>query len=167
MQDFGGNSGTKQTLIEEGTSFKGSMSSSCPILVRGRIEGDVESPSLSVSPSGAVQGKAKVVQLRSEGELAGEFDADTVQLWAVVHDNTVIRAKTLEVKLESGQGKMQVTFGECELSVGDVPQDSTTATSNTSESNNDLQDGGKRGPKKKRDDDIVAVSRDSEAPKAP
>src|SRR5690349_11736028 len=104
MQDFGGNSGGKQTLIEEGTNFKGSMTSSCPILVRGRIEGDIESPSLSVSPSGAVQGRAKVVQLRSEGELAGEFDAETVQLSGVVKDSTVIRAKTLEVKLESGQG---------------------------------------------------------------
>src|SRR5438128_1375055 len=104
MQDFGGNSGAKQTLIEEGTSFKGSMTSSCPIMVRGRIEGDVESPSLAVSSSGAVHGRAKVAQLRSEGELAGEFDADTVQLSGTVRDNTVIRAKSLEVKLESGHG---------------------------------------------------------------
>jgi cytoskeletal protein CcmA (bactofilin family) len=163
MQDFGGTSGAKQTLIEEGTNFKGSMTSSCPILVRGRIEGDVESPSLSVSPSGAVQGRAKVVQLRSEGELAGEFDADTVQLSGVVRDNTVIRAKSLEVKLESGQGKMQVMFGECELSVGDAPHDTMAA-----EGAAEQQDGAKRGAKKKRDDELVAiVARDSEAPKAP
>lgn len=155
MQDFGGNSGVKQTLIEEGTNFKGSMTSSCPVVVRGRIEGDVESPSLWVSGSGAVHGKAKVEQLRSEGELAGEFDADTVQLSGAVRDNTVIRARSLEVKLDAGQGKMQVMFGECELSVGDNPAD-------TVETNND---GAKRS-RRKRDGDEVAIVRESEAPKA-
>ncbi|MGH7329848.1 MAG: polymer-forming cytoskeletal protein, partial [Polyangiaceae bacterium] len=52
----GGAPGQKQTLVEEGTKFKGSLTSSCPIVVRGRIEGDVEAPSLNVSSSGAVHG---------------------------------------------------------------------------------------------------------------
>ena len=155
MQDFGGNSGGKQTLIEEGTNFKGSINSSCAIVVRGRIEGDIEAPSLAVSGSGAVHGRARVGQLRSEGELAGEYDADTVQLSGTVRDNTVIRAKSLEVKLESGPGKMQVMFGECELSVGDAPADGTI------EAGNDVQDGVKRG-RRKREEDMA-----SEAPKAP
>jgi cytoskeletal protein CcmA (bactofilin family) len=128
--------GEKRTLVEEGTSFQGSMLSTCPVVVKGRIEGDVEAPALSISTSGAVQGRAKVGQVQSEGEIAGEFDADSVNLSGRVMDNTVIRAKTLEVKLDAPENtKMQVTFGNCELSVGDQPVDEGT---------------GKRG-KKKRD----------------
>ena len=108
----------RKTLVEEGTQFKGSMSSDCPIEVKGRIEGDLSAPALSVSESGAVHGKVKVGEIRSMGELAGEFDADIVQLSGTVKDNTVIRAKSLEVKLVPANGKMQVIFGECELEVG-------------------------------------------------
>jgi len=108
----------RKTLVEEGTQFKGSMSSDCPIEVKGKIEGDLTAPALSVSASGAVHGKVKVGDIKSEGELAGEFDADTVQLSGTVKDNTVIRAKSLEVKLTPANGKMQVIFGECQLEVG-------------------------------------------------
>jgi len=113
--------GDKKTLVEAGTEVKGSIRSTCPVLVRGRIEGEIEAPSLTVSPSGAVQGKAKVGDIRSEGEIAGEFDADVVTLSGTVKDKTVIRAKSLEVKLESVGSKLQVVFGECELDVGDAP----------------------------------------------
>ena len=41
-----------------------------------------------------------------------------MQLSGTVKDNTVIRAKSLEVKLAPANGKMQVIFGECELEVG-------------------------------------------------
>jgi cytoskeletal protein CcmA (bactofilin family) len=119
----------KQTLVEEGTEFKGSMSSSCPVVVRGRIEGDVSTPALTVSPTGAVHGRAKVGTLSSDGEVAGEFDADVVQLSGRVRDNTVIRAKSLEVKLAPANGKMQVVFGECALDVGDIPSKTDTVTS--------------------------------------
>jgi hypothetical protein len=44
-----------------------------------------------------------------------------VRLSGVVKDNTVLRAKSLEVKLASAKGKVQVTFGECVLEVGDAP----------------------------------------------
>jgi cytoskeletal protein CcmA (bactofilin family) len=108
----------RKTLVEEGTQFKGSLSSDCPIEVKGRIEGDLTAPALVVSPSGSVHGHVKVGEMRSEGELAGEFDADTVQLSGTVKDNTVIRAKSFEVKLAPLKGKMQVVFGECELEVG-------------------------------------------------
>jgi cytoskeletal protein CcmA (bactofilin family) len=108
----------RKTLVEEGTHFKGSLSSDCPVEVKGKIEGDLTAPALAVSPSGAVHGKVKVGQMLSKGELAGEFDADVVQLSGTVKDNTVIRAKSLEVKLEPANGKMQVIFGECELEVG-------------------------------------------------
>jgi cytoskeletal protein CcmA (bactofilin family) len=111
----------KHTVVEEGSSFKGTLTSSCPIHVHGRIEGDLETPSLTVSATGVVHGKVKVGIVRSQGELAGEFDADSIELAGTVRDNTVIRARSLEVKLASTRGKLQVIFGECELAVGDEP----------------------------------------------
>jgi cytoskeletal protein CcmA (bactofilin family) len=120
--------GDKKTLVEEGTQFKGSLSSNCPVVVRGRIEGEVAAPSLTVSASGAVHGKVKVDELRSQGEISGEFDADIVQLSGGVKDNTIIRAKSLEVKLAPPNGKLQVVFGECTLDVGE-PLPKATDTS--------------------------------------
>ena len=114
-------SSDKRTVVDEGTSFKGTLSSSCPIDVRGRIEGDLETPSLTISHSGAVHGRVKVGSVRSEGEIAGEFEADHVELAGSVKDNTVIRARSLEVRLATERGRLQVIFGECELSVGDEP----------------------------------------------
>jgi cytoskeletal protein CcmA (bactofilin family) len=111
----------KHTVIEEGTEFKGTLTSSCPVDVRGRIDGEVATPALTVSASGSVHGRAKVGSVRSEGVLSGEFDADTIELAGSVRDNTVIRARSLEVKLASERGKLKVIFGECELSVGDEP----------------------------------------------
>jgi cytoskeletal protein CcmA (bactofilin family) len=114
----------RHTVVEEGTEFKGALTSSCPIDVRGRIEGDVQTPALTVSATGAVHGRAKVGSVRSEGELSGEFDAESVELAGSVRDNTVIRARSLEVKLASAPGKiLQVMFGECELSIGAEPTD--------------------------------------------
>jgi len=108
----------RKTTIEEGTHLKGSLVSKCAIEVKGRIEGDITAPALLVTASGAVHGRVKVGEIRSQGELAGEFDANLVQLSGNVRDSTVIRAKSLEVKLASPEGKMQVVFGECSLEVG-------------------------------------------------
>ncbi len=124
MSNLAGGTGSateKRTLVEEGTTFKGSMTSTCPVLVKGGIEGDVQAPSLTVASSGTVSGKVKAGELKSEGSLAGEFDVDKIQLSGSVKDNTIIRAKSLEVKLSSANGKMQVVFGETELEVGDQP----------------------------------------------
>jgi cytoskeletal protein CcmA (bactofilin family) len=120
MSNSDSGSGGKKTLVEQGTHFKGSFSSSCPVEVRGVVEGDVQAPALTVSAEGAVKGKVRVTDLRSDGELAGEFDAEVVRLAGTVRDNTVIRAKTLEVKLAPERGRMQVIFGECDLEVGDL-----------------------------------------------
>ncbi len=111
--------GPKHTLVEEGTELKGSITSSCPVLVRGKVEGEIMAPALTVSPSGSVHGKAKAGELHGEGELSGEFDADVVKLSGKVLDKTIIRAKTLEVKLASDDGKLSVVFGECELAIGE------------------------------------------------
>lgn len=111
----------KRTLVEEGTEVQGSIKSTCPVLVRGRVEGEIEAPSMTVSPSGAVHGKVKVGELKSEGELAGEYQAETIQLSGKVRDKTVLRARSLEVKLDAKETGLQVVFGETELEVGDVP----------------------------------------------
>ena len=111
----------KRTLVEEGTTFKGSLTSTCPVLVRGTISGDLDAPSLTIATSGAVSGKVKAGELKSEGELSGEVDVEKLQLSGAVKDNTVIRAKTLEVKLAVTGSKMQVVFGEVALEVGEPP----------------------------------------------
>jgi cytoskeletal protein CcmA (bactofilin family) len=112
---------TKRTLIEDGTELKGTLTSTCPIVVMGRVEGDLTGPSVEVTESGVLSGKAKVTQLHSRGELAGEFDADTVHLSGRVRDNTRIRAQSLEVHLKREEGRMEMVFGDCELAVGDAP----------------------------------------------
>lgn len=112
---------SRLTLIEEGTELKGSVSSSCPVVVRGRIAGEVSTPALTVAPSGAVAGRVKVGTIVSTGEISGEIEADHASLSGRVNDDTVIRARTLEVKLAS-EGRMTVTFGEARLEIGDEPR---------------------------------------------
>jgi len=104
------------------------MSSSCPIVVMGKVEGDITGPVIHVTPSGVVSGVVKVKQLRSDGELAGEVEADTVEISGRVRDRTVIRARSLEVSLSVQKGGMQVVFGECELAVGDEPSKEAAIT---------------------------------------
>ncbi|HMI91863.1 MAG TPA: polymer-forming cytoskeletal protein, partial [Polyangiales bacterium] len=111
----------KQTTVEEGTEFKGTLSSTCPVVVRGVLDGDIKAPSLSIASTGTVVGNVRAQRIQSEGVLAGNVDADEVSLSGSVRSNTVIRARTLEVKLERDKGKLEVTFGECILEVGDEP----------------------------------------------
>jgi cytoskeletal protein CcmA (bactofilin family) len=108
----------KRTLVEEGTEVKGSMASSCPIVVMGKIDGEVTGPSMEIAEGGVVSGRIKVTAFSSRGELAGELEADTVELAGRVRDETVIRAKSLEVIAAPGTS---LQFGECELSIGDEP----------------------------------------------
>ncbi|MDB4945042.1 MAG: hypothetical protein JWP97_4576 [Labilithrix sp.] len=101
----------KQTLVEEGTRFKGSLTSTCAILVQGTIEGDVEGPALTVSATGAVSGKIAAGTLKSDGRIAGDFDVENATVAGSVDSNTVIRASSLDLKLNVPDGKMQLTFG--------------------------------------------------------
>jgi cytoskeletal protein CcmA (bactofilin family) len=104
----------KRTVVEEGTQLKGNLESACPVVVHGRVQGDVQAPSLTVSATGVVEGTAKVGAIRCEGELAGEFDAEHVELFGTVKDNTIIRATTIEMKLTGKRGKKQIIFGEAD-----------------------------------------------------
>jgi cytoskeletal protein CcmA (bactofilin family) len=112
---------TKKTLIEEGTEFKGTLTSSCAIVVMGKVEGEMKGPSVEVTETGVLSGKAKVTELRSRGELSGEFDAEMVELSGRVRDKTIIRAKSLEVSLQRAEGGIEMVFGDCELAVGEAP----------------------------------------------
>jgi cytoskeletal protein CcmA (bactofilin family) len=111
----------KRTIVEEGTHMEGSLDSTCPIVVNGKIEGEVKAPSLRINDSGSVRGKVKVEQIDSKGEMSGEFDADVVRLAGVVRDDSILRAKSLEVKLAAAGDPNPVTFGACSLEVGEMP----------------------------------------------
>ncbi|MBN1609028.1 MAG: polymer-forming cytoskeletal protein [Polyangiaceae bacterium] len=120
----------KRTVVEEGTYLKGNLESACPVVVHGRVQGDVQAPSLTVSATGVVEGTAKVGAIRCEGELAGEFDAERVELFGSVKDNTIIRATTIEMKLTGKRGKKQIIFGEAEVT--DFEQPATDSASKSS-----------------------------------
>jgi cytoskeletal protein CcmA (bactofilin family) len=112
----------RSTTVEEGTQFKGALHSSCPVTVRGVVDGELFAPSLIVAETGTVTGNVKVQTIQSSGTLAGRIEADDIQLSGSVRSDTVIRAKTMEVKLQSSHAKrLEVTFGECMLEVGDDP----------------------------------------------
>jgi cytoskeletal protein CcmA (bactofilin family) len=111
----------KQTLIEQGTEFKGTMKSTCPVVVNGRIEGELSAPELDVTTTGTVRGNIKADRLSSRGSLSGNIDAGDLFLSGSVGSKTVIKAKNLEVKLSPDQGRMELTIGECTLDVGDEP----------------------------------------------
>jgi cytoskeletal protein CcmA (bactofilin family) len=110
----------KQTVVEEGTEFDGSFRSQGPISVSGSLRGDISAPSLTIARSGSVRGQIKVTELKSEGEIAGDIEAESVELAGHVSDQTTIRASSLQVRLSQNgtAGKLQVTFGSCELQVG-------------------------------------------------
>jgi cytoskeletal protein CcmA (bactofilin family) len=101
----------KRTLVEEGTGFKGSMTSTCPIVVQGSVEGDVEGPSVTVSATGSLSGKIQTGSLKSDGKIAGDFEVETAQLAGAVATNTVIRAQSLDLKLTVPEGKLELRFG--------------------------------------------------------
>jgi cytoskeletal protein CcmA (bactofilin family) len=136
-------SDTKKTLIEEGTEFKGTLTSTCAIVVMGRVEGDMKGPSVEVTETGVLSGKAKVTELRSRGELSGEFEAEIVELSGRVRDKTVIRAKSLEVSLQRAEGGIEMVFGDCELAVGEAPDKARAvreATAGRKDGNKDGKD---------------------------
>jgi len=109
----------KQTVVEEGTEFKGTLKSSCAVVVNGTLDGEMDAPEITVSRTGSVAGSLRATRLRSQGTLSGKVEATDVFLSGVVRSNTSIKAKRLEVKLGSDQAQIEVTFGECALEVGD------------------------------------------------
>jgi len=111
----------KQTVIESGTQIDGTIKSERPIVLSGNITGKITAPSLEITKEGTVNGTVTVSQFSCKGEVGGEVIAESVELAGRVSDSTVIKSKTLDVKLAQGEGGVQVTFGNCELQVGDLP----------------------------------------------
>ena len=81
-----------------------SLSSTCPIVVWG--ESTTSCPSSQVM---SVHGKVKVGELHRQGD-EGEFN-HLVELYRQRQDRG--GRKSLEVKLDPADGKLQVVFGEC------------------------------------------------------
>jgi cytoskeletal protein CcmA (bactofilin family) len=106
----------KKTIIEDGTTFTGTLAATVPVLARGHIEGGVTGPALEVTETGVVTGQIKVAELRSRGELGGRFEADDVILSGRVRDETLIVAGSLEVASST-----VLTLANCELRIGDPP----------------------------------------------
>ncbi len=122
----------KQTLVEQGTEFKGTIKSSCAVVVNGTIDGEVDAPEVTITQSGTVIGTIKAKKVRSSGTLSGNVDAGDVFLSGNVRSNTVIKAKSLEVKLgSSDRGQIQLAFGDCNIEAAQVPreEDSTNEQS--------------------------------------
>ena len=111
-----------RTFIEDGTEFKGQLTSACHIVVCGSIEGEIKAPKLTITESGTVVGQVRAERIYSEGVLAGTIDADELYLSGQVRSDTVIRAKSMEVKLSQEGRRYEVTFGTCTLAVGDDPR---------------------------------------------
>lgn len=118
----------KQTLVEEGTEFKGTLKSSCPVVINGTIDGEVDAPEITVARAGTVAGSLKAAKVRSQGTLSGKIEATDVYLSGVVRSNTSIKAKRLEVKLGSESAQIEVNFGECSLEVGEAEPVSASPT---------------------------------------
>ncbi|HXI55844.1 MAG TPA: polymer-forming cytoskeletal protein [Polyangia bacterium] len=110
----------KDTIVEEGSALSGTLASSGHVLVRGRLEGDVVSPTVEVTETGALTGKIKAGVLRSRGALGGLLEADEIELAGRVLDHTVIRARGLAVAPGTGD-VFGAQFGDCEIEVGDEP----------------------------------------------
>lgn len=111
MNDPKGSATEKRTVVEEGTQLKGSIVSTCPIVVQGSVEGTVDGPAVTVSATGSVSGTIATSALKSAGKISGDFDVETAQIAGSVANNTVVRASALDVKLTHPSGKLQLTFG--------------------------------------------------------
>jgi cytoskeletal protein CcmA (bactofilin family) len=123
----------KQTLVEAGTEFTGTLQSSCPVVVNGKLDGHINAPTLNITSTGAVQGTIRAKTLRSSGTLAGNIDAGEVYVSGVVRSKTVIRARRLEFKIGSPKGDLHVTFGTCNVELPSAPEASMPSSPSASE----------------------------------
>jgi len=120
----------QETVVGEGTEFEGAIRSECSVTVNGNLLGDVIAPTLIVTGTGSVRGHIKVKEVKSEGAIAGEIDAESVDLSGHVGDKTTIRATSLQVKLsQNGDGGMlQVSFENCDMNIGNPAKPSIEPT---------------------------------------
>ncbi len=111
----------RQTLVEEGTTFRGVLESKYKVVVRGSVEGELQAPHVDVADSGVLTGNVRARRVSSQGVLGGTVEAEEVNLAGEVRNDTVVKAKLLEVKPAQEMGKLEVTFGDCVIEVGEMP----------------------------------------------
>lgn len=100
-----------RTVVDEGTAFKGSLKSSCPVMVHGSVEGTVEATGVTVSSTGSIAGKVTTEILRSIGKISGEYDVTTAQIAGAVESMTRVQAESLQLKLNAAEGgRIEVSF---------------------------------------------------------
>jgi cytoskeletal protein CcmA (bactofilin family) len=115
----------KQTLVEAGTEFTGTIKSTCPVVVHGSLDGEIEAPTLSIATTGTIHGNIRAETLRSYGTLAGNVDAGEVYVSGVVRSKTVIRARRLELQLgtsgASGKSQIELTVKTSNTELSALP----------------------------------------------
>jgi cytoskeletal protein CcmA (bactofilin family) len=100
------------TIVQEGTDFRGNFTSTCPIVVNGRIQGDVKAPTVTVTSSGVLQGNVEAKTIACRGSVAGVLEADTIELSGDIAQNTIVRAQRLRLNIESTSGRIELAFGQ-------------------------------------------------------
>jgi cytoskeletal protein CcmA (bactofilin family) len=100
------------TIVAEGTDFRGDFTSRCPVIVNGRIEGDVKAPSVTVTTTGALQGKIEAKTIRCKGSVAGVLEADSIELTGAIARDTIVRAQRLNLDVESTSGRIELAFNQ-------------------------------------------------------
>ncbi len=112
----------KLTTVEEGSELTGTLKSTCGVTVSGKVSGELHAPTLTIAATGAVHGTVKVEKLRSQGELSGRIDADTIELSGRINDQTTITGRSIEVKSSNGDQPM-VIFSNCVIEIGVDPNE--------------------------------------------
>jgi hypothetical protein len=110
----------RASVIDQGAVFKGTITASSTVIVRGVLEGEITGPGLEVDATGVVVGHAKVTKLRSSGELEGTYEAEHAEVFGRLRDGVLIRADSL-IAANSEEDTSHVFFGECELEIGPLP----------------------------------------------
>lgn len=100
------------TVVEEGTSFKGNLTSRCPVIVKGRIEGELKAPTVTVTTSGALLGKVEAKTISCKGSASGVLEADVIELSGAIARDTIIRAQRLNLDVESTTGRIEIAFNQ-------------------------------------------------------
>ena len=98
------------TIVAEGSYFRGDFISACPIVVYGRIEGDMRAPAVTVTNSGALHGKIEAQTISSSGSVAGVLEADAIELSGAIARDTIVRAQRLNLDVESTSGRIELAF---------------------------------------------------------
>ena len=104
-----------QSVIEQGTELAGSLASRRPVVVNGRVEGQIEAPRLEVAKTGSLEGTIRAAHL------SGRVEAGELILSGSVGRSTVIKADRLQVELSRNGAPAGLTLGECTFEVGEEP----------------------------------------------